>query len=99
LERRNRESIFDRRSPFSCQTDEVILCWIKGKKLHQAKLMLPPIGQVIFVDPAFFAAEMEISKLDLIRTVTKPHSSGFPHPIRFVSNEDLVLYGEKFVKR
>jgi hypothetical protein len=52
--------------------------------------MLPAICRIIFVDPAFFAAEMEITELHLIRIVAIAHSSRLPYPVRFASNEELV---------
>src|SRR5467141_3715825 len=35
--------------------------WIKGKNLLKTNLMLPAIRQIVFVDPVFFAAEVEVT--------------------------------------
>ena len=52
--------------------------------------MLPPVGQVIFVDPRFLPAEVEVPQLDLVRIVVEAHSSGSSDPVRFPANEELV---------
>ncbi len=75
---------------FACQADGVTLCWIEGQDLLQTNLMLPAIGQVIFVYPAFFATEVEVRELHLMRIVTEAYSPGLPDPVRLASNEELV---------
>ncbi len=51
------------------QADGVMLCWVKGENLPQANLVLPAISQIIFVDSAFFAAEVEVTESYLMRIV------------------------------
>ena len=47
---------------------------IEGKDLLQADLMLPAIGQIILVHPAFFTAERKIAELHLMRIVAEADS-------------------------
>src|SRR5438876_4617508 len=63
---------------------------VKRENLLQTNLMLPPVGQVIFVDPRFLPAEVEVPQLDLVRIVIEAHPSGSPDPIWFPANEELV---------
>lgn len=52
--------------------------------------MLPPVGQIIFVDPRFFAAEVEVTESYLMWVVVEAYSPWFPYPIGFASNEELM---------
>src|SRR5438132_189 len=49
---------------FPCDAEGILLRWVKRENLLQTNLMLPPIGQVIFVDPRFLPAEVEVPQLD-----------------------------------
>ena len=54
--------------------------------------MLPAIGQIILVHPAFFtAAERKIAELYLMRIVAEANSPWFPYPVGLPSNEELML--------
>src|SRR5579872_5291487 len=89
-ERPGATAILKRGSTFPRQTDGVTLCWIQGKSLLQANLVLPAISQVIFINPAFFAAEMEVTESHLMRIVAEAYAAGLPDPIRLAPNEKLV---------
>ena len=52
--------------------------------------MLPPIGQVVLVDPPFFAAEVEVTQSYLMGIVAEASASRFPDPVRLASNEELM---------
>ena len=52
--------------------------------------MLPPVGQIILIDPRFLPAEVKVTQLDLVRIVVEAHPSGSPDPVRFPANEELV---------
>src|SRR5258708_1462608 len=52
--------------------------------------MLPPVGQIIFVDPRFLPAEVEVPQMDPVRIVVEAHPSGSPDPIWFPANEESV---------
>ncbi len=75
---------------FPRYTDGVTLCEIERKNLLQANLMLPAVGQIILVYPPFFTAEMEITKLHLMRIVAEADSSWSPYPVGLPSNEKLM---------
>jgi hypothetical protein len=63
---------------------------IEGKDLLQADLMLPAIGQMILVHPAFFIAERKIAELHLMRIVAEADSLWFPYPVGLSSHEELM---------
>ncbi len=75
---------------FPRRTDGVKLCRFQGQNLLQVNLMLPAISEVIFVNPAFFAAEVEDTESHLMRIVAEAYSAGLPYPIRLAPNEELV---------
>ncbi len=52
--------------------------------------MLPKVASVIFVDEAFFQAQMEIAELDLAWVVIKGESAWFPETVGFATNEEVV---------
>src|SRR6266699_2399373 len=58
-------TILDGPTAFACCAERITLLWVKGENLLQTNLVLPPVRQVIFVDPRFFAAEVEVTQLDL----------------------------------
>jgi hypothetical protein len=61
--------------------------------------MLPPVSQIIFIDPRFLPAEVKVVESYLVRIVVEAEAANPPDPIGLSTNEKLMLYGEKFVKR
>jgi hypothetical protein len=57
------------------------------------------VSQIILRDPPLFAAEVEVTQSYLVWVVVEAHPSRSPDPRGFPTNEELMLYGEKFVKR
>src|SRR5207245_2954184 len=68
-------AVLDWPASFPCYADGITLRWVKRENLLQTNLMLPPIGQVIFVDPRFLPTEVEVPQLDLVRIVVEAHPS------------------------
>ncbi len=58
-------------APFPRDAEWIPLRGIKGDNLLRANLMLPPVGQIIFIDPRFLPAEVEVPQPDLVRIVFK----------------------------
>src|SRR6266700_6365844 len=83
-------TILDWPTSFPCYAEGITLRRVKRENLLQANLMLPPVGQVIFVDPRFLPAEVEVPQLDLMGIVVEAHPSGSRDPVRFPPNEELV---------
>jgi hypothetical protein len=67
-------AVLDWPTSFPCDAERITLRRVKKENLFQTKLMLPPVGQVIFVDPRFLQAEVEVPQLDLVRIVVKADS-------------------------
>jgi len=83
-------TILDWPTSFACYAEGIALRGIKGKNLFQTNLMLPPVGQIILIDPRFLPAEMEVPQLHLVRIVIEDHPSRSPNPIRFPADEESV---------
>jgi hypothetical protein len=75
---------------FPSYAEGILLRGIEGENLFQTNLMLPPVSQIIFINPRFLPAEVEVPQPDLVRIVVEAHSSGSADPVRFPANEELV---------
>lgn len=64
-------TILDGSLPFARYADGVTLCRVKGKNLFETNFVLPPVGQVILIDPLFLAPEMEITQLHLMGIIVE----------------------------
>ncbi len=85
-----RAAVLDWPASFPCYTEGIILRRVKRKNLLQTNLMLPPVDQVIFVDPRFLSEEVEVPQLDLVRIVVEADPSGSRDPLWFPANEESV---------
>jgi hypothetical protein len=92
-------TLFDGPTAFARHTHGITFRRVKRENLLQTNLMLPPVRQIILIDPRFLTAEVKVMESYLMRIVVEADPSRSPDPIRFPTNEELMLYGEKFVKR
>src|SRR5215471_18643851 len=83
-------AVLDWPASFPCHAEGVTLRRVKRENLLQTNLMLPPVGQVIFVDPRFLPVEVEVPQLDLVRIVVEADPSRSRDPIRFSTNKESV---------
>jgi hypothetical protein len=75
---------------FEWSPNGITLRRVKRENLLQTNLMLPPVGKVIFVDPHFFPAEVEVTQSYLVRIVFEADPPSSPDPIQLPPNEELM---------
>src|SRR5690348_2752656 len=83
-------TILKRSASFACGADGILLCRVKGKNLFKTNFMLPPIGQVVLIQPCLLEAEVKITESDLARIIVEDDATNSSHPIRLPTNEELV---------
>lgn len=62
----------------------------KGENLFKAKLVLPPVRQIILRQPGLLEAEVKITQSDLARVIVEDDPTNASDPIRLFLDEKLM---------
>lgn len=77
-------------APFARYAERILLCRVKGENLFETKFMLPPIRQVVLIQPGLFRPEVKVAELYLARIIVEHDAANSPNPVWLPSDEELV---------
>jgi hypothetical protein len=75
---------------FPCCTNRIRLRGIKRENLFETNLVLPPIGQVVLIEPRLLEAEVKIMEVNLARIIVEDDATNPPNPIWLPTNEESM---------